>query len=176
MWEVRNKTDMKAYAMRSINKAKLKKEDIEEIIENEIKILKFINFPFIERFANSFQSEKRIYIFTGYINGGYISNLLCDKGKLNNDYVELYAAEIALAIEYLHDHNIIHRDLKSRNVVIDENGHIRIINFWMAKVLNKPTVCPTPDVWEYSAPEVIKDSIYSKASDWWNLVISETMI
>lgn len=170
MWQVKNIVDGKFYAMRSINKTKLQKEGFGEILENETKVLKVLNFPYAEKFTTSFQSDKRIYILTEYIDGGYMTNLLSAKGKLSEEYSILYAAEIVLVLEYLHEHNIIHRDLKSQNIVIDENGHIRLINFWKAKALEKPEIYSTTYYSVYSAPEVLKEFRYSKASDWWNLV------
>jgi serum/glucocorticoid-regulated kinase 2 len=74
-----------------------------------------------------------------------------------------------LAIEYLHKHNIIYRDLKPENVLIDSKGYIRIADFGLskAKILTNQdafSVCGTP---EYLAPEILHREGHGKPVDWW---------
>lgn len=79
-----------------------------------------------------------------------------------------YAAEVVLAFEFLHSHNIVYRDLKPENMVIHQDGHIRIIDFGFAKEIegHTYTLCGTPD---YLAPEILKQQGYGRAVDWWAL-------
>lgn len=84
---------------------------------------------------------------------------------------QFYAAEVVLAFEFLHSHSIVYRDLKPENMVINRDGHVRIIDFGFAKVLadaHTYTLCGTPD---YLAPEIIRQQGYGFGVDWWALGI-----
>lgn len=79
---------------------------------------------------------------------------------------QFYAAEVILAIEYLHERNIIYRDLKPENILLSGDGHIRLTDFGFAKVVPELTwtLCGTPD---YLAPEIVMSRGYGKAVDWY---------
>lgn len=78
---------------------------------------------------------------------------------------KFYAAEVTLALEYLHDQHIIYRDLKPENLLLDRHGHLKITDFGFAKEVPDITwtLCGTPD---YLAPEVVASKGYNKSVDW----------
>ena len=96
--------------------------------------------------------------------------LLRRSGKFIEDTARFYAAELLLAIEYLHSKNIIYRDIKPENILLDQGGHIKITDFGLSKVcLNEGqltySMCGTP---EYIAPEVIMGKGYTQTADWFS--------
>lgn len=88
--------------------------------------------------------------------------------KLSEQEAKFYTAEIILALEYLHSLNIVYRDLKPENIILDAAGHIKLVDFGLAKVVKDTTftLCGTPD---YLAPEIIRARGYTGAVDWWSL-------
>ncbi|CAG8768468.1 18312_t:CDS:2, partial [Gigaspora rosea] len=91
-------------------------------------------------------------------------------GRFTTDMTRFYAAEIVLAIEYLHSKDIIYRDLKPENLLLDCRGHVKITDFGFAKRIEDRTwtLCGTP---EYLAPEIIQSKGHGKPVDWWALGI-----
>lgn len=80
---------------------------------------------------------------------GELFYLLRKMRKFTEEVARFYAAEILLALEYLHDRSIIYRDLKPENILLDENGHIKITDFGLSKVLYTSnqlaySICGTP--------------------------------
>ncbi|KAJ3070139.1 hypothetical protein HDU98_006821 [Podochytrium sp. JEL0797] len=133
--------------------------------------------PFLVHLYGSFMDNEHLYLVLEYIQGGELFTYLRNMDKLDNEAAKFYAAEVVLAFEYLHSADVVYRDLKPENLLIDTNGHIRVTDFGFAKHLNGQlthTLCGTPD---YLAPEVVSvpDGIqsrgYGKAVDWWALGI-----
>jgi protein kinase A len=85
--------------------------------------------------------------------------------RFPNPVAKFYAAEVTLALEYLHSHQIIYRDLKPENLLLDRHGHLKITDFGFAKDVPDITwtLCGTPD---YLAPEVVSSKGYNKSVDW----------
>ncbi len=103
-----------------------------------------------------------------YAIGGELFSYLRRAGRFGANMAKFYAAEIVLAIEYMHAHNIVYRDLKPENLLLDSKGHMKIADFGFAKVVPEVTwtLCGTP---EYLAPEIIQNRGHGKAVDWWSL-------
>lgn len=88
--------------------------------------------------------------------------------RFPNPVAKFYAAEVTLALEYLHSHQIIYRDLKPENLLLDRHGHLKITDFGFAKEVPDITwtLCGTPD---YLAPEVVSSKGYNKSVDWYEI-------
>jgi serine/threonine protein kinase len=105
-----------------------------------------------------------------FVKGGEMYKVFQSQKRFKESQVIFYAAQMTIAIGYLHMKGIVHRDLKLENILIDENGYIKIIDYGLAKMLaeNQETTsfCGTP---EYLAPEMVSQSGHDKGVDWWAL-------
>lgn len=117
----------------------------------------------------SFQTNDRLCFVMEYVNGGELFFHLSRERVFSEDRTRFYGAEIISALGYLHSHNIIYRDLKLENLLLDKDGHVKITDFGLCKEditfgKTTKTFCGTP---EYLAPEVLEDNDYGRAVDWW---------
>ncbi|KAF9971240.1 hypothetical protein BGZ73_005842 [Actinomortierella ambigua] len=162
--------DHSYYAMKVLKKSEVVRLKQVEHINSEKLILSQVHFPFIVNLFTTFQDDRNLYMLLEYVIGGELFSHLRKAGRFTNDMTRFYAAEIVLAIEYLHARDIIYRDLKPENLLLDSNGHIKITDFGFAKRVEDRTwtLCGTP---EYLAPEIIQSKGHGKAVDWWALGI-----
>ncbi|KAJ1980043.1 cAMP-dependent protein kinase catalytic subunit [Dimargaris verticillata] len=165
----RHNTD-EYYAMKILRKADVVKLKQVEHINSERTILSQVEFPFIVHLYNTFQDQTSLFMLQEYVVGGELFTHLRKAGRFPNDVTRFYAAEIVLAIEYLHNKDIIYRDLKPENLLLSTEGHIKITDFGFSKKVEDRTwtLCGTP---EYLAPEIIQSKGHGKAVDWWALGI-----
>jgi len=103
-----------------------------------------------------------------FIKGGELYKILKEFKKLSEDVVRFYIVQIIMAIGYLHKKGIMHRDLKLENILVDEKGYIKIIDYGLAKTFSEgdlaKTFAGTP---EYLAPEMINKQGHDYSVDWW---------
>ncbi len=138
VFKAREKSSGKMYAIKSILRED--REDIRVCIQHalvERKILSSVSHPYICEFKCAFQDPLKVYFVLQFLPGGDLMKLIeKTEGKgLNKDVVMIYSAEIALAINYLHEHHILYRDLKPENVMIDEDRHARLTDFGLSKIV-----------------------------------------
>ena len=121
-----------------------------------------------------FQKAYRIYFIMPFIQGGELFKHLSEKRRFSEEKTKFYAAQIALALGYLHQSDIIYRDLKPENILLNDDGYIMLADFGLAKILQTDrraepnSFCGTP---EYLSPEMIVGSGHDKTLDWWALGI-----
>lgn len=125
-----------------------------ERVFNEKRILESINFPFVIRLQYFYQDSGFIYFVMPFASGGNFYNYIQRHGPMDEDMARFYMAEIFLAVEYLHRLNLVHRDIKSDNILFDVYGHAQLADFGFCKHVKDRTYtfCGTP---EYMAPEII---------------------
>jgi len=162
-----------AFALKMLKKTEIISLNQVAHIKSEKTILSQIDHPFIVRLICSFQNEKYIYMLFEFVSGGELFGRLRKEGRFSEDVTLFYATEIFLAIRYLHLKNVVYRDLKPENLLINNAGHVKLADFGFAKHLENNrtmTLCGTP---EYLAPEILKGQKagYGKGVDWWALGI-----
>ncbi|KAG0194053.1 camp-dependent protein kinase catalytic subunit [Apophysomyces sp. BC1034] len=137
-------------------------------INNERAILNSVKHPFLVRAWGAFQQGAFVFLVMDYVPGGELFRILRKEKQFSEPAATFYTAQVTLALEYLHQQNIIYRDLKPENVLLDAQGNVKLTDFGFAKrVTDKTyTLCGTPD---YLAPEMIRNRGYTKAIDWWAL-------
>merc|ERR1719427_532560 len=115
-----------------------------------------LNNPFIVCLQFAFQSSTKLYFVMDYCSGGDFFGFLRIRRKFTERETRFYAGEIALALDCLHKNNIVYRDLKPENMLLDQTGHIKMTDFGLSKNLNKENLMKTfCGSTTYLAPEII---------------------
>ena len=136
--------------------------------------------PFLCHLFCTFQSPSHLFFVMEFLNGGDLMFHIQQAGRFDQDRARFYAAEILCGLEFLHERNIVYRDIKLDNIVLDADGHARIVDMGLCRMnvsdQNRcATFCGTPD---YLAPEIVRGKRYDQAVDWWSfgILLYEMMI
>ncbi|KAL8811029.1 MAG: hypothetical protein Q9200_002118 [Gallowayella weberi] len=167
---VQSKHNGRFYAVKVLKKAQVVKMKQVEHTNDERKMLQKVKHAFLVTLWGTFQDSKNLYMVMDFVEGGELFSLLRKSQRFPNPVAKFYAAEVTLALDYLHSMHIIYRDLKPENLLLDRHGHLKITDFGFAKEVPDITwtLCGTPD---YLAPEVVASKGYNKSVDWWSLGI-----
>ncbi|XP_073769788.1 v-akt murine thymoma viral oncogene homolog 2, like isoform X1 [Danio rerio] len=168
---VREKASGMYYAMKILRKEVIIAKDEVAHTVTESRVLQNTRHPFLTTLKYAFQTHDRLCFVMEYANGGELFFHLSRERVFSEDRARFYGAEIVSALDYLHSQNVVYRDLKLENLMLDNDGHIKITDFGLCKegITDEATMrtfCGTP---EYLAPEVLEDNDYGRAVDWWGL-------
>ncbi|KAL8707558.1 MAG: hypothetical protein Q9220_007450 [cf. Caloplaca sp. 1 TL-2023] len=160
---VQSKHNQRFYAVKVLKKAQVVKMKQVEHTNDERKMLQKVKHAFLVTLWGTFQDSKNLYMVMDFVEGGELFSLLRKSQRFPNPVAKFYAAEVTLALDYLHSMHIIYRDLKPENLLLDRHGHLKITDFGFAKEVPDITwtLCGTPD---YLAPEVVSSKGYNKWS------------
>ena len=125
--------------------------------------------PFIVRLFGTFADKDHLYMCLEFVRGGEFFTHLRTRGHMKNHEAQFYAACVASVFAHLHERDIVYRDLKPENLLLDHDGYIKVTDFGFAKHIpqNKTfTLCGTP---EYLAPEILLNQGHGRGVDWWAL-------
>lgn len=165
---VQNETTLTYHAMKVMKKLDIIQSRQLDHVRNEKYILQRMNFPFIMHLEFWFKDNSYVYFITPFYSGDELFNIIYKLERLEEYLSRFIAAQVILALEYLHHLDIIYRDLKPENIVFDHKGYIKLTDFGFSKVVKSRTysLCGTP---AYLAPEIVGNKGYGKAVDWWAL-------
>lgn len=160
------------YAMKVIKKANMRKMRQLRKVNIEKRVMESMDNPFIMKLNWYFEDQHKACFIMDYLKHGDLLDLMTKIGKFNEEITAFIAAEVVLGVEYLHSQKVVYRDLKPQNILVDHDGHIKLIDFGLAKYNFNPlvrnSVCGTV---KYLAPELAKDKKYDYMIDWWSLGI-----
>lgn len=159
----------KLYALKAVKKRCIDSGNISVILAEKEALMLTTGHPFITTLYSCFQDKDRIFFVMEFMSGGDLMDQLDKVTTFSEKRTQFYAAEITLAVQFLHQHGILHRDLKLENVLLDCDGHCKIADLGLAKLGMFPyckteTQCGSP---LYLAPEIAKNLPYDKGVDWW---------
>ncbi|XP_074549426.1 serine/threonine-protein kinase greatwall isoform X2 [Halichoeres trimaculatus] len=130
----RKKCNARLYAIKVMRKADMVDKNMTGQMKAERDALALSKSPFVVHLFYSLQTASKIYLVMEYLIGGDVKSLLHIYGYFDQDMSVKYISEVALALDYLHRHGIIHRDLKPDNMLISNEGHIKLTDFGLSKV------------------------------------------
>ncbi|RDX89654.1 Serine/threonine-protein kinase tricorner, partial [Mucuna pruriens] len=132
----REKASGHVYAMKKLKKSEMLRRGQVEHVKAERNLLAEVDSNCIVKLYYSFQDEENLYLIMEYLPGGDMMTLLMRKDILTEDEARFYVGETVLAIESIHKHNYIHRDIKPDNLLLDTNGHMKLSDFGLCKPLD----------------------------------------
>ncbi|KAG6719107.1 hypothetical protein I3842_04G187300 [Carya illinoinensis] len=136
----REKATGHVYAMKKLKKSEMLRRGQVEHVRAERNLLAEVDSSCIVKLYCSFQDDEFLYLIMEYLPGGDMMTLLMRKDTLTEDEARFYVAETVLAIESIHKHNYIHRDIKPDNLLLDKYGHLRLSDFGLCKPLDCSTL------------------------------------
>jgi serine/threonine protein kinase len=156
------------YALKAVSKYEIVQTGQEQHIMSEKKCMELFDHPFLVKLFATYKDSDRLYFLLEPCLGGDLFNVLRKKGTLDEKDARFYAASVVLAFEYMHSFDIIYRDLKPENLLLNNEGFLKVTDFGFARHIVKRTftLCGTPD---YLAPEIVAGRGHGKGVDWWTL-------
>lgn len=159
----------KTYALKAVSKGYLVQLRMENSVLNEKKILKMVDSPFVVRLVATYNGRDHVYFLLEAALGGELFTTY-ERFRLygKEPHARFYVGCVAEALSQLHERDVVYRDLKPENLLLDARGYCKLTDMGLAKVVQGKTytLVGTPD---YMAPEVILSLGHGKPVDWWML-------
>lgn len=155
----------------AIKRMVLEKQQRKDMIITEIQVMKDMNFKSIVNFIECFLHGRELWIVMEFLEGGALTDIVLET-VMDENQMATVTKECLMALDYLHLHNIIHRDVKSDNVLVGMKGEVKLTDFGFCAEINadekRCTVVGTP---YWMSPELVKKQKYDKKVDIWSLGI-----
>ncbi|CAL8467781.1 g7319 [Coccomyxa elongata] len=165
------KHEGKYMALKSLSKQQILDMGLQEHVKREKQIMAECDCPFMVNLVTSFKDSSHLYMLMECVMGGELFTYLQSRsGPLKEDHARFYTASVVCGLEYMQERNLMWRDLKPENLLIETTGYVKMADFGFAKRLpqgqKSNTLCGTP---EYLAPELVTQAGHTRAVDWWAL-------
>ena len=171
VWKVKWKKTGAIFALKEMSKPRIIDKKCESTILLERDLLSKMNHPFIVNMHFSFQDINSLYLVMDLITGKDLRYHLSQKKKFSSEISKFFLACTILGLEYIHYNNILHRDIKPDNLVIDKNGYVKITDFGISREIGKLIKGESSGTPGYMAPEVMCGKSHSIDSDYYCLGI-----
>ena len=154
-----------------------------EALKREIDLLRELKHANIVQYLGSNSDDTHLNIFLEYVAGGSVATMLVNYGSLPEQLISNFVRQILHGLAYLHSKDIIHRDIKGANILVDNHGSVKISDFGISKRVEASTLLnnPAPGLKRggprvslqgsvfWMAPEVVRQTAYTKKADIWSL-------
>eukprot|EP01016_Furgasonia_blochmanni_P045974 TRINITY_DN6552_c0_g1_i4.p1 TRINITY_DN6552_c0_g1~~TRINITY_DN6552_c0_g1_i4.p1 ORF type:complete len:526 (+),score=128.19 TRINITY_DN6552_c0_g1_i4:273-1850(+) len=168
----RKKGDQELLAIKAVAKGEIRKNGDISSVKTERYILEKADHPFLVQLEYAFHNSTTLFYVMKYMRGGELFKYLEKAKRFPEARAKFYAAEILMAIEFLHSMDIVYRDLKPENILMDVDGHIKLSDYGLSKYVGCNRVGMTMvGTWDYLPPEVITQTGHGKTADWWSFGI-----
>jgi mitogen-activated protein kinase kinase kinase len=156
-----------------------RKTNMVEALKHEIGLLRDLKHKNIVQYLGSNSDEQHLNIFLEYVPGGSVATMLINYGPLGESLIQNFVRQILQGLSYLHSRDIIHRDIKGANILVDNKGAVKISDFGISKRVDTSTllsggkkgaqrVSLQGSVF-WMAPEVVRQTAYTRKADIWSL-------
>ncbi|KAK2573445.1 Serine/threonine-protein kinase SIK3 [Acropora cervicornis] len=157
-------------AVKIIDKSQLDQDNLKKIFR-EVQVMKMLDHPHIIKLYQVMETDRMLYLVTEYASKGEIFDYLVSRGRMPEKEARKKFIQIALAVDNCHKKNVVHRDLKAENLLLDENFNIKIADFGFSNLFQEgkhlKTWCGSPP---YAAPELFEGKAYCGPEvDIWSL-------
>ncbi|KAF2357236.1 Protein kinase domain [Trinorchestia longiramus] len=163
----------KPYAVKMLSKRIIsRRKETQHVLSERSVLIKVLHHPYLVQLHYAFTTRHKIFFVLDFVNGGELFFHLQRERVFSEPRATFYAAEICCALTYMHTKEIVYRDLKPENLLLDKEGHVVLTDFGLCKEgiqsssSRTGTFCGTP---EYLAPEILLKKPYTRVVDWWTL-------
>lgn len=163
----------------SSNQNDARKKSMIDALKREISLLRDLQHPNIVQYLGCSSSVDTLNIFLEYVPGGSVQTMLNSYGALREPLIRSFVRQIVTGLAYLHGREIIHRDIKGANILVDNKGGIKISDFGISKKMEASNLLAGPGNNKnrpslqgsvfWMAPEVVKQTSYTRKADIWSL-------
>lgn len=165
-----HKHQNRLYALKTVDRRKIERYEIQENLLLERAILFQLDHSLIVKLVRTFKDSKRIYFLMEFVRGMDLFDVLRQMNEVSDQEAKFFVGSLIVILEHLHERDIIYRDLKPENVMVDEEGYLKLIDFGISKIVHGRTytIVGTP---HYMAPEIIIGKGYGHTADYWSVGI-----
>ena len=165
---VRSKKTGKFFIGKFIDKNLSNNRKLVDMVVNQKSINQALDYPFIAKMHNFIETHNFYIFIIEYCPSGQLFTLMKNHRDISEEDAKFYFIETLLAIRYLHSKGIVYRDLKPENILLDRNGHVKLTDFGLAKIIKNRTYSYCGSL-QYMAPQIILGKAHSFAVDYYCL-------